>query len=350
MPTYNNPINFGSGLKIGQGVPVDDRMIFDDLLSANTFLATNSFFLYEGFWAYVLDPGEYIVYQRVNPALAWNAISNAYVWKSYSALIGGLPVLGNPGQQLVVNSLGSASEWAYTNSPGLIRFIGAALTNPGVTAGMFVRQTSGTNFSDMHVLTNYPLNASNRLPIYFIFTIDGNDLIAGKQGIFNAPNHQLTQREPLFLRGSFVTSELTYFTNVLSPVSNTVSGQFNLIVGNAIDSDNIFIDLTRDWTIVGSVAPGTGNANIARATIQQAGAGGIPEDPDGFFTVPHGFGNQQGIVQIVALNVTPPPYVGGSGNVLITADTIAYENGAVRIKLDYGVVSASLIFQVILIF
>lgn len=352
MPTYDNPINFGSGLKIGQGVPVDDRFVFNNLADATAYVTTGTgFFAYNGLWVYLVDPGDYYYIKITNPNLPWDSISNPYTVVRYSDQIGGLPTLGQANQQLVVNPAGTAPEYDYYTSRGLFRFQGAATANPSITTeGIFLRATGPNIFQNVHISTNYPINAISRLPMYFLFKIDGNDFIVGQYGIFEAPGHGLTQRVPLYLRTTFVSTNSTYYTNVLTTTQSTTNGQYNMRLGTALNSNNIFVDLTHEWKLVESTSGGSGNATIQRTTIQKVGAGGLPEDPDGFFTIPHGFGDQQGMVQVVALNTTPPPYTGGSGDVLVTVDTVAYENGAVRLKLDYGLVDPSLIFQVILIF
>lgn len=350
MPTYDNQISWGTGFKFGQGVPVDDRFIFDDLTDADDYLSTHSFFIYEGLWSYLKDPGDYFYARRTDIGLPWDSITNPYIWIQYSTAVGGLPALGLPEQQLVMNILGTAPEYSYFNARGLFRFIGAAPVNPTITEGMYVRQTSGVIFEDVHTATNYPLNALSKLPLYFVFKIDGDDLIVGKFGIFKSVAHQLSQRIPLYLKTTYIIGGATYYVDLLTSSSSLVEGEYNLVVGNAIDSDNIFVDLTRDPQLIGDVSSGgSGNASIFRTRIQKYGVGGIPSDPgfgsDSTFTVPHGFGKITGIVQVVDLGLD-----GSLPGTQVGVSSILYDVGEVQVTIDYGIVDDASILEVVLIF
>lgn len=349
MPTYNNPISFGSGFKLAQAVPVDDRMIFDDVNDADTYLSITQYNVYEGLWAFLIDPGDYYMCQRTDIGIPQDDVTNPYIWKRFSGTLGALPAIGEKDQQLVMDPNGVAPVYDYANQKGLSKVIGAMINNPGLTVGMYVRQLSPTVFEDFHTVTNYPLNNFSDLPLYCVFRIVGDDIWVGRQGIIVSTNHNVAERVPLYLRTQYQTGS-TYFDDLLTNIATTVIGELVSPAGHAIDANNIYVDLTRNTREVEAGGGVIGNATIQRDLIQYSGSGGIPVDLDGFFTIPHGFGDQRGIVQVVALNSSPPPYPLGSGDVKVTADVIAFETGAVRIKLDYGAVDQSLVFEVVMVF
>lgn len=344
MPKYDNQIQWSGGFKFGQGKPADDRTVFVSLANANAYIVTDSFFIYEGLSIWIEEEDGFFYARRSDPSLPYDSVTNPYIWVPRQTI----PPFGLEDQHLVVNN-SELAEWQFSSQRNLYKFSDVVAIN-NLTEGMFILHTGVDTFMDLHDPSNYTISNPDRLPVYFIFKIVGDDMWVGKSGIYNTVvAHNVTQRKPLYFNTQYIIGG-GYYENTLTTTPSAIVGEINYQAGIALDATHILVDLTQGWKLVtaNSGGGGTGNAFIFRIKIQKFGNGGISGISVGdnvTFTVPHGFGSATGIVQVVDLGAD-----GLLPGTMVSVNNIIFNNGEVKVNIDYGLVDDTNILEVILIF
>jgi len=344
MPKYNNGINVSGGFKFGQSQPSDDRFIFIDLVDGNDYIANKSFFIYEGLWAWMEAEDNFFYARRVNPGIPYDSVTNPYIWVPFQ----NIPAVGLEDQQLLANSFGLA-QWQFAAQRNLHKFTGVVASN-SMVEGMFILHTGSNTFLDLHDPANYTISNPDRLPVYFVFKIVGDDMWVGKYGVYNTDiPHGVTERKPLYFKTQYITGG-TYYQDVLTTTPSAIVGEINYQGGIALDDVNILIDLTQGWKLVTDPGGGggIGNSFIFRVKIQKFGNGGIAGITIGdntTFTIPHGFADTTGIVQVVDLGID-----GIIPGTMVAVNNVIFRDGEVQVNIDYGLVDDTSILEVILIF